>query len=297
MDAMAHAARRLSLRSTRAPLRTRRPLVTAAPIVKWVGGKSKLLAELQRWVPRRYGRYFEPFAGGAAMFFHLAPAKAVLCDTNGDLIHMYRTIASQTSAVIEQLEEHREQHSRDHFYAVRDRWNARLSTETDDWRAATFIYLNKTCYNGLWRVNRNGGFNVPMGSYRNPRIFDAAQLRAAATVLRGAELRGQSFVDGVADAGPGDLVYFDPPYHPVSATANFTSYTAESFGCEQQRQLAALARRLNDRGCTVIASNSDTPFIRELYAEFRIEVVHCARAINSNAAKRGPVREVVITNG
>jgi DNA adenine methylase len=270
------------------------PAGGAAPIVKWAGGKSRLLDELVARAPDTYRRYFEPFVGGAALYFRLRPRFAVLGDSNPDLINMYRCVAWHVEAVIRRLARHREAHGADYYYQMRERWNRPGGLPADVDRAAAFIYLNKTCYNGLWRVNSRGMFNVPLGRYEDPAIFDRLQLRAASRVLQRAELRVGHFADAVAAARAGDFVYFDPPYHPLSDTAHFTSYTSSSFGADDQRELAELARSLVRRGCSVVVSNSDTAFVRELYRGFRIDVVDCARAINSKASARGPQRELII---
>jgi DNA adenine methylase len=270
---------------------------TAAPIVKWVGGKTKLLGELVARMPRDYGRYFEPFAGGAALFFRVAPERAVLSDANADLIATYRALATDADAVVRRLAIHRRYHDKKHYYAVRDRWNdADVSWSPVD-RAAAFIYLNKTCFNGLWRVNRAGGFNVPMGRYDDPPICVPDALAAAGRALARADLRCGDYRAAVADAVAGDFVYFDPPYVPVTTTANFTSYTAGDFDLADQRALADLARELVLRGCKVMLSNSDTPTVRTLYRGMRIDRVACPRAINSNASRRGDVDEVIATAG
>ncbi|HYU15335.1 MAG TPA: DNA adenine methylase [Candidatus Acidoferrum sp.] len=266
----------------------------ASPIVKWAGGKSRLLDELCSRAPERYRRYFEPFVGGAALYFRLRPRWAVLGDSNPDLINMYRCVAWNVEAVIRRLTRHREAHGEDHYYAVRERWNRPGGLSADVDRAAAFIYLNKTCYNGLWRVNSRGEFNVPLGRYEDPAIFDRLQMGAASRLLQRAELRAGHFADAVAGAGAGDFVYFDPPYHPLSVTAHFTSYTSSSFGADDQRELARVARELVRRGCSVLVSNSDTEFVRELYRGFAIDVVDCGRAINSKASARGPQRELLI---
>jgi DNA adenine methylase len=269
----------------------------AAPIIKWVGGKTKLLPELIARMPERFGRYFEPFAGGAAMFFRVAPERAVLADSNADLIGLYTTVARDVGAVIKRLEYHRAHHSESHYYGVRTKWNDReLPWSTAD-RAATFIYLNKTCFNGLWRVNRAGAFNVPIGRYVDPPICVPDALRAANRLLAKATLRCADYRTATADAAKGDFLYFDPPYDPVTPTASFTSYTADMFGPDQQKELAETARMLVARGCRVMLSNSDTPFIRTLYKGFKIDRVKCARAINSNASKRGDVDEVIVVGG
>ena len=273
------------------------PDVVAAPVIKWVGGKTKLLPELVARMPDRFGRYYEPFAGGAALFFRVAPKTAVLADSNSDLIGLYQAIADDAASIIKRLAWHRTQHSERHYYETRERWNQQRPTWNAAERAAAFIYLNKTCFNGLWRVNRAGDFNVPIGRYTDPPICVPDALRAASSVLARAELVCGDYREAVASAARGDFVYFDPPYDPVTPTANFTSYTANAFGPDQQRELAATARALVARGCKVMLSNSDTPFIRSIYKGFAIDRVKCARAINSNAAKRGEVDEVIVVGG
>lgn len=272
--------------------------VTASPVVKWVGGKTKLLPELLSRLPERFGRYYEPFAGGAAMFFRIAPKRAVLADSNHDLVGLYTAIAKDVGAVIRRLELHHKAHSESHYYETRERWNDREVSWSTPERAAAFIYLNKTCFNGLWRVNRSGAFNVPIGRYTDPPICVPDNLRAAQQLLARAEIRRGDYREAVRDAKAGDFLYFDPPYDPVTATANFTSYTANVFGHDQQQELADTARALVAKGCYVMLSNSDTPFIRSIYKSgFKIDRVKCARAINSNAAKRGDVDEVIVTGG
>jgi len=281
-----------ALRIPRSPLVLPEPV--ASPVIKWVGGKTKLLPELISRMPGRFGRYYEPFAGGAALFFRVAPQRAVLADSNADLIGLYTTIVNDVAAVIRRLQHHREHHSETHYYDVRTRWNDREVPWSTADRAATFIYLNKTCFNGLWRVNRSGAFNVPIGRYTDPPICVPDALRAAHAVLARATLRCGDYRTAVEDAARNDFVYFDPPYDPVTTTANFTSYTVNAFGHEHQRELADTARRLVARGCHVMLSNSDTPFIRSIYKGFKIDRVKCSRAINSNASRRGDVDEVII---
>lgn len=268
--------------------------VVAQPVVKWAGGKSRLLPELFARLPPRWGRYFEPFGGGAALFFALAPERGVLGDANADLVGMYRALATDADAVIRKLKSHARAHSVDYYYGARARWNTRRAAWAPATGAAAFIYLNKTCYNGLWRVNRAGGFNVPCGRYTNPPICVPDALRAAQSVLQRAELRCGDYRATVEDAERGDLIYLDPPYEPVTATARFTSYTARAFGRDDQRALAETARRLVERGCHVVLSNSDTPFTRELYAGFQLDAVRCSRSINSSADRRGEVSELII---
>lgn len=267
---------------------------SAAPIIKWVGGKTKLLPELLARMPERFNNYYEPFIGGAALFFRVAPQRAVLNDFNADLVGLYTAVKRDVASVIRQLEKHRTAHSEAHYYETRTRWNDRELAWTSAERAATFIYLNKTCFNGLWRVNRSGDFNVPIGRYVDPPICVPDALRSAQAVLAGAELRRGDYRTAIADAKKGDFVYFDPPYDPITPTANFTSYTESEFGQTQQRELAETAKMLAGKGVHVMLSNHDTPFVRSLYKGFRIDRVKCSRAINSNASKRGDVDEVIV---
>ncbi len=297
--AAAKALARIPLAKTRAPRRTRRsgerpqPEPTT-PIVKWAGGKSRLLAELQKRSPKNYRRYFEPFVGGGALFFRTAPQAAILGDQNPDLINLYRCVAWNVEAVIRKLVTLRRAHCKDHYYKMRERWNGAGRNLPDIARAATFIYLNKTCFNGLWRVNSRGHFNVPMGRYDAPKIFDRAQLRKASVLLRSAKLNVGGYQKTTESARAGDFVYFDPPYQPLSQTASFTSYTSNSFGEDAQAELADYVRHLDRRGIAVLVSNSDTPLTRKLYKGLRVETVSCARAINSKATKRGRVNELLI---
>jgi DNA adenine methylase len=271
--------------------------VPAAPIVKWVGGKTKLLPELRARLPKTYRRYFEPFLGGGALFFSLEPHDAVLGDMNGALINMYQAVADNVDDVIGVLKNHRAAHAREnYYYEIRTWWNEGYWLDDPSVRAAAFIYLNKTCFNGLWRVNKGGGFNVPRGDYENPSIFDEGELHAASKVLCRADLRDAAYDATTASATAGDFVYFDPPYDPASKTSNFTSYTKDAFGKDEQRKLAEHARELKKRGTNVMLSNNDTPFIRSLYEDFNIDNVKCGRSINSKGDKRGKVDEVIITS-
>jgi DNA adenine methylase len=269
---------------------------TARPIVKWVGGKTKLLPEIERRMPTHYRRYFEPFFGGGALFFHLQPRTAVLGDYNRDLINMYRCVSWNVDGVLRKLAQHKRRHDKEYYYATREAWNDPDKSWGNVDRAATFIYLNKTCFNGLWRVNKKGHFNVPMGRYKDPAIHRPEALHSASKLLRRTELFRGSYVDCVDRARSGDFVYFDPPYHPINATSKFTSYTEGDFSEDDQRELARVARMLSDRGCAVMLSNNDTPFIRKIYKGFKIEQVMCPRAINSKASSRGAVPEVLIRN-
>lgn len=268
--------------------------MSVTPILKWAGSKRRLVPELLARMPKKYGRYFEPFAGGAALFFALAPERAVLGDVSPDLVATYKAVASDPSAVVRSLRRHAAAHTPRHYYDLRDRWRHR-STWSSTRRAAAFIYFNKTCFNGLWRVNRAGNFNVPLGRYADPPICEPENLHAAHGVLQGAELKSADFRSTVADVERGDVVYFDPPYVPLSKTSSFTSYSRDGFSLDDQKALAETARQLVARGVHVIATNSDVPLVRKLYKGFRIESVEVPRSINSNVSGRGSVREVIIT--
>jgi DNA adenine methylase len=270
----------------------------ATPFVKWAGGKSSLTGAVLRLIERQpYRRFFEPFLGGGAVFFALRPRQAVLSDANPELINAYSQVQSNVDEVIKELSLHQAKHSKTHYYAVRSNPPVDLPA-----RAAWFLYLNRTCYNGLWRVNSKGVFNVPMGSYKNPRILDAERLRNASKALKRARIVCGDFESVVARARPrpvfGDIVYFDPPYVPLSKTSQFTSYTKEDFTENDQRRLAGVASALSSKGVRVILSNSETTLIRSLFPDppFTIEVVQMSRAISSVGSRRGKIPELLIHN-
>jgi DNA adenine methylase len=265
------------------------------PIVKWAGGKTRLLASLKKHVPKAIRTYAEPFAGGAALFFALAGEKprrfehAILCDANAELVACYRAVKRDVGKVIAALGHYT--YDRELYYETRDRDTSSLD---DVERAARLIFLNRTCYNGLWRVNSKGKFNVPFGRYRDPRICDPDTLRAAARALAGATILCGDFTGATRDLGPRDFVYFDPPYVPVSKTADFTSYAAGGFDRADQERLVAEMRRLRSAGASVVLSNADTPATRALYKEFSKRSVAMPRPINSDTTKRGKARELVV---
>lgn len=265
--------------------------------MKWAGGKGRLLSQLRPLLPSgvEHMRHVEPFVGGGALFFSRRPGRALLTDINPALVGTYAAIRDDLSGVISALRGLAKGHSKEGYYQVRERYNQgrRISTAK---RAAMFIYLNKTCFNGLHRVNRKGEFNVPVGSYKNPRILNEEGLQAASQALKHANLQCVPFEALLENAKPGDFVYFDPPYEPVSPTASFTSYARDGFSQEDQTRLRDVYKALDRRGCKLMLSNSDVPFIRELYAEFEVETVAAPRAINCDARGRGKVREVVVRN-
>lgn len=269
----------------------------AAPFVKWAGGKGRLLSQLRPLLPPGVARmrHVEPFVGGGALFFSRRPHRALLTDVNHALVETYRAIRQDVDRVVEALEELAERHCKERYYQVRESYNRKTRLAAPR-RAAMFIYLNKTCFNGLHRVNRKGEFNVPYGSYKNPRILNEEGLRQASKLLQAAELRCASFESLLEHAKPGDFIYFDPPYEPISPTASFTSYARDGFSREDQRRLSEVFRALDRRGCKLMLSNSDVPFIRSLYRDFQVDTVAAPRAINCDATKRGKVTEVVVRN-
>ena len=276
-------------------------IVKAKPFVKWVGGKRQLIAQFREkhfLLPSQFNQttntYYEPFVGGGAVFFEVLPERAVLSDMNAELVITYNAIKNDVEKLMLSLKEHI--HSKDYFLELRAKDIRKLK---DIEAASRFIYLNRTGFNGLYRVNKSGQFNVPFGSYKNPVICDENNLRAVSKVLKNVSILHQDYKHVLKTAQPGDFIYFDPPYFPVSKTASFTSYTAGSFLEKEQIELRDAFVELHKRGCFVMLSNSDTPFINELYADISDVTIHkvsAGRAINSNASGRGKITEVVVTN-
>lgn len=268
--------------------------MTPRPFLKWAGGKTQLLDKLLERVPSTFNTYFEPFIGGGALFFALHRAGrldggAVLSDSNAELINAYEVVRDCIDVLVEMLQWHAHKHSEGHFYDVRA-----SNPGYGIGGAARTIYLNKTCFNGLYRVNKRGGFNVPHGKYKNPTICDEANLRACSEALQGVSLQVADFTHVEVGAICEDFVYFDPPYVPVSDTADFTGYTAGGFRHADQERLARLCLELASRWVGFLASNSDTAIARALYAEFEIDTVQARRSINSKGGKRGPVGEIIV---
>jgi len=240
-------------------------------------------------------RHVEPFVGGGALFFSRLPGRALLTDINPTLVATYSAIRDDVERVVGALRRLAGGHSKESYYEIRERYNQDRRVSASN-RAAMFIYLNKTCFNGLHRVNRKGEFNVPAGAYKNPRILNEEGLHAASQALRDAQLKCAPFDALLENAKPGDFVYFDPPYEPVSQTASFTSYARHGFSQDDQTRLREVYKALDRRGCKLMLSNSDVAFVRELYGSFRIDTVAAPRAINCDAKKRGKVSEVVVRN-
>lgn len=264
--------------------------VPAKPILKWAGGKTQMLGELLPKVPPSYGRYIEPFFGGGAMFFALQPEQAVIADSNPELINLYRQVADHVDDVIDQLKKY--ENTPEMFYAVRGQDWTMLP---EDEAAARTIFLNKTCFNGLYRVNKKGQFNVPFGKYKNPKICDEDGLKAASEALRKAEIVcGDYLLILERYAQPGDFVFLDPPYLPISEYSDFKRYTKEQFYEEDHVELAKMVKTLHERGCYVILTNSNHPLVHELYAPFTIDVIPTKRYISCNGSTRKG-EDVIVT--
>ncbi|PLX44418.1 MAG: modification methylase [Deltaproteobacteria bacterium] len=265
------------------------------PFVKWAGGKRQLLEELVKRVPNSYARYIEPFVGGGALFFALAPKRAILIDLNAELINLYRVVKEQPRELMKEVEKHRNEE--EYYYSLRslDR-TAEFAELSEVERASRFLYLNKTGYNGLWRVNSRGENNVPFGRYKNPTIADPVKMTASSTALASSILLCGDFSEVEHAARANDFVYLDPPYHPLSETSGLTGYSSGGFSAEDQIRLRDLALRLTERGVKVMLSNSNTPFILKLYSRFNVDRVNAKRTINCKGAKRGAVSELIIRN-
>lgn len=270
-----------------------RPMEAPAPFLKWAGGKARLIEQFKPYFPTDYGRYFEPFIGGGALYFHLQPENAVISDINERLISAYVAIRDDLPALMERLEVHAKKHNRDYYYRARERFNQARSMSTVE-RASLMIYLNKTCFNGLYRENRRGDFNVPIGSYVNPTVFREDNLVAVSHQLQNADIKVNSFEHVLKNAKEGDFVYFDPPYVPLNATSSFTSYVGAGFDLQMQQRLAEVFTDLAHRGCYVFLSNSDSEVVRELYRGWRMETVLAGRAINSKASGRRAINELLV---
>ncbi len=262
----------------------------ARPFLKWAGGKRQLLPRILKHVPKEFGCYHEPFVGGGALFFyHVAPRKAVLYDSNTRLVRTWRAVRDEVETVIKLLEGY--PYDRDFFMRFRAE---DIDQKSDAEVAAWLIYLNKTAFNGLYRVNRANRYNVPFGRYSNPVICDPDNLRACSVALASADIVEGDFASVETRVAKGDFVYFDPPYHPLSTTSSFTAYSACGFGPSEQIRLRDVALRLKGKGIRVLLSNSDTPEMRRLYSRgFRKARVSASRAINSKAERRGKISELL----
>lgn len=268
------------------------------PILKWAGGKRQLLPKLITLIPDSFSYYCEPFAGGLAMLFSIQPQKALVNDSNEELINVYEVIRDDVHALIEDLGKHRNE--KDYYYALRalDRDPAHYAKLSRTERASRILFLNKTCYNGLFRVNAAGQLNVPYGRYKNPNFINADGLLAVSDYLNRSDIQIQSgdYASALEDLPEDSFVYIDPPYDPLSDTSAYTGYTPGGFSRKDQRRLRECCDALDSRGIKFMASNSATDFIKEEYASYQIEVVKAKRSVNCNPSKRGAVDEVVIRN-
>lgn len=270
------------------------------PFLKWAGGKRQLLKQIEPLLPKEFNRYFEPFVGGGALLFYIAPKKAFINDVNKELINTYLEIRDELGLVMNELSTYKNEE--EEFYRIRnlDRNRLKFSTMPNYLKAARFIYLNKTCYNGLCRENSEGCFNTPYGRYKNPMIIELPTLIDVHDYLRDnkIEITYLDFKDAVRKARKNDFVYFDPPYDVIEDKGMFTSYSKDGFGREEQKRLHDLALKLSKKGIKLMISNSDTPFIRELYSEdiFNITVIEANRTISSKSEGRVKVQELLIRN-
>lgn len=274
----------------------------AKPFLKWVGGKGQLLKQFDSIFPKDFsGTYYEPFVGGGAVLFHLHPQKAVINDINTTLVETYRNIQTNSSKVIKELKKLQEEldkktveERKEFYYSIRNKYN---KLENKDFKKSIyFLFFNKTAFNGVYRENSKGGFNVPIGAYKNPKILDENNILIVARSLRDITILNSSYKTAVKKAKKGDFVYFDPPYHPLSKTSSFTTYSKDNFSEKDQTELRDLFVELDKKGVLVMLSNSNTDFIKKLYKGYKQIPVSATRMVNSNSAKRGSIQEIVVIN-
>lgn len=273
--------------------------VTLQPFTKWTGGKRQLLPVIRELMPKTYNRYFEPFVGGGALFFDLAPKDAVINDFNAELINCYQQIKDNPQELIEILKIHQEYNSKEYYLDLRsaDR-DERIDMMSEVQRAARILYMLRVDFNGLYRVNSKNQFNVPYGRYKNPKIVDENLVSAISTYLNNnqIEIKKGDFEKAVLDVQPGDFVYFDPPYIPLSETSAFTSYTHEGFSYDDQVRLRDTFKKLSDAGAYVMLSNSSSFLVEELYRDFNIHYVEANRTNGAKSSSRGKISEIIVTN-
>lgn len=276
--------------------------ILVAPVLKWVGGKRQLIEDISPLIPKQISTYVEPFVGGAAILFHLQPKKAIINDFNDELMNVYQVIKEDPNGLIKILEKHKEANSEEYYYETRalDRTSDYENLSKEE-KAGRILYLNKTCYNGLFRVNSSGQFNAPYGKYKNPAIVNDVTIKAVSNYFNSANIKflNGDYKEALKGLRKGTFVYFDPPYMPVSSSSNFTGYTENGFGYEKQVELRDECLKLSKRGIKFLQSNSYTPEILELYSDssvFTIKVVQAKRSINSKSDKRGEISEVLIYN-
>ena len=278
--------------------RIRRNNKLVLPFVKWVGGKRQLLNEVEKHIPEQFSRYYEPFVGGGAVLFYLQPKNAVINDSNEELVNLYNVIKESPEELIEDLKKHKNEEK--YFYDIRgiDREREKYQVLTRIQRASRIIFLNKTCYNGLFRVNSSGEFNSPFGRYKNPNIVNDIIIRAVGNYLskNNIQILNTDYEKSLSKTRKGAFVYFDPPYYPISDSSSFTGYTKKGFDRTEQERLKKVCDKLNDKGVNFLLSNSSTEFIRDLYKDYNIFSIKAKRAINSNGDGRGEITEVLVRN-
>src|SRR3989338_6305264 len=268
--------------------------------VKWAGGKSQLIEQFIPLFPKKFNRYLEPFVGSGAVFFYIIqkykPKEAIISDINEELINTYNIIKNDVERLIVELKQHKEYHLAEgkKYYLTIRATNTKDLPELE--RAARFIYLNRTCFNGLYRVNSSGQFNVPIGSYKNPDVIQEEKLQRIAKLLKNVTIKVMSFEKILNSAKKDDFIYFDPPYYPLKRGKSFTTYTKDKFLEEEQKLLADVFKKLDQRGCSVMLSNSDMEFVKELYPNYNISIVKARRLINSQANSRGEINEILVRN-
>lgn len=268
------------------------------PFVKWAGGKKQLLNEIEKHIPQQFSRYYEPFVGGGAVLFRLQPKRAVINDSNEELSNLYTVIKEFPEELIENLRQHKNEE--EYFYQIRgvDREQEKYQALTNIERASRNIFLNKTCFNGLFRVNSKGHFNTPFGRYKKPNIVNDITIRAVANYLSSNDIQilNSDYKKSLSNITKDDFVYFDPPYDPVSVSSNFTGYTKNGFDKSSQGELKKTCDMLNEKGIKFLLSNSSTEFIRDLYKEYNIFSIKAKRAINAKGDGRGEITEVLVKN-
>ncbi len=275
-------------------------MLKGKPFVKWAGGKRQIMKDIKKYIPDNYSTYYEPFVGGGAVFFELAPKKAVLNDYNKELMNVFECIKDEVrfEKMCNELNHHEANHSEEYYYKIRDldRDKKKFNKLVDYKRAARTIYLNKACFNGLYRVNSKNEFNVPYGKKEKVNTYEGQNLGIVHCILNfnDIELLSTDFEEAVKNAKKDDFIYFDPPYD--SDTSTFNSYTEDGFGKEEQVRLSELFEKLDKKGCYIMLSNHNTKLIRDLYKNYNINVIKAKRNINANGKKRGNVEEVLITN-
>ena len=275
-------------------------MIKGKPFVKWAGGKRQIIDKLKRYVPDEFDTYYEPFIGGGALLFELSPRRAVINDSNDELMNVYSVLCDEEKfkKMCSVLNHYEKEHCEEFYYDIRnkDRNKNAYKRLSDYTRAARTIYLNKACFNGLYRVNSKNEFNVPFGKKERVNTYDGGNLITVSNYLtmNDVEILSVDFEESVKDAKKGDFIYFDPPYD--SETSTFNSYTEDGFGKDEQIRLAKVFKELDSRGCYVMLSNHNTSLINDLYKNFNVHVIEAKRNINSNGKKRGKVKEVIITN-